>query len=133
MADEMTLAELADESGVAARTIRFYIARGLLDGPVKAGRGAAYTAEHLARLEKVKKLQAQGWMLSEIGRSLAGAAAPESGVAPPTAWWQHAIADDVVVWTRNDVSPWRTKQVREAIEELARSLQPAGKGKVGSG
>ena len=30
MADEMTLAELAEASGLAARTIRFYIARGLL-------------------------------------------------------------------------------------------------------
>src|ERR1035438_3819490 len=125
MADEMTLAELAEASGLAARTIRFYIARGLLDGPVKAGRAAAYTEEHLARLEKIKKLQAQGRMLSEIGRSLAGAAA-ERHAATPTAWWRHAIADDVVVMTRSDVSPWRTRQIREAIDELARSLQPAG-------
>ena len=91
----------------------------------KAGRAAAYTAEHLARLEKIKRLQAQGRMLSEIGRSLAGNA-PEKSAAPPTAWWQHSIADDVVVWTRADASPWRTKQVREAIDELASLLhQPA--------
>jgi DNA-binding transcriptional MerR regulator len=125
MPDEMTLAELADASGLAARTIRFYIARGLLDGPLKAGRGAAYTPDHLARLEKIKKLQAQGRMLSEIGRSLAGAASESRHAAPPTAWWQHAIADDVVVLTRSDVSPWRAKQIREAIDELARSLPPA--------
>ena len=126
MADEMTLAELAEASGLAARTIRFYIARGLLDGPVKAGRGAAYTEEHLARLEKIKKLQAQGRMLSEIGRSLAGGTTPERYAAAPTAWWHHAIADDVVVLTRSDASPWRTRQIREAIDELARSLQSAG-------
>ena len=125
----MTLAELAEASGLAARTIRFYIARGLLDGPVKAGRAAAYTEDHLARLEKIKKLQAQGRMLSEIGRSLAGGTTPERHAAAPTAWWHHAIADDVVVLTRSDVSPWRTRQIREAIDELARSLQPAGKGK----
>lgn len=130
MADEMTLAELAEASGLAARTIRYYITRGLLDGPIKAGRGAEYTEEHLARLEKIKKLQAQGRMLSEIGRSLAGAAAaPKGNVAPPTAWWQHAIADDVVILARSDVSPWRTRQIREAIDEMARSLLPAGKGK----
>ena len=122
----MTLAELAEASGLAARTIRFYIARGLLDGPVKAGRAAAYTEDHLARLEKIKKLQAQGRMLSEIGRSLAGGTTPERHAAAPTAWWRHAIADDVVVLTRSDVSPWRTRQIREAIDELARSLQPAG-------
>ena len=128
MADEMTLAELADASGLAARTIRFYIARGLLDGPVKAGRAAAYTPEHLARLEKIKKLQSQGRMLSDIGRSLAGVA-PEEKPAPPTAWWQHAIADDVVVWTRSEMNPWRTKQVREAIDALARGLQQVEEGK----
>lgn len=127
MADEMSLAELAEASGLAARTIRFYIARGLLEGPAKAGRAAAYTEEHLARLERIKKLQAQGRMLSEIGRSLAGAT--ERNTTPPTAWWQHTIADDVVVWTRGDVSPWRTKQIREAIDELARTLQPASEGK----
>jgi DNA-binding transcriptional MerR regulator len=126
MADEMTLAELAEASGLAARTIRFYIARGLLDGPVKAGRAAAYTEDHLARLEKIKKLQAQGRMLSEIGRSVAGGTTPERYAAAPTAWWHHAIADDVVVLTRSDASPWRTRQIREAIDELARSLQPAG-------
>jgi DNA-binding transcriptional MerR regulator len=128
MADEMTLAELADASGLAARTIRFYIARGLLDGPMKAGRAAAYTPEHLARLEKIKKLQSQGRMLSDIGRSLAGVV-PEKKAAAPTAWWQHAIADDVVVWTRSEMNPWRTKQVREAIDALARGLQQVEEGK----
>ena len=128
MDEEMTLAELAEASGLAARTIRFYIARGLLDGPVKAGRAAAYTAEHLGRLEKIKKLQAEGRMLSEISRSLDGGA-PENNEAAPTAWLQHSIAGDVVVWARADMSPWRTKHVRAAIDELARSLQQDNGGK----
>jgi DNA-binding transcriptional MerR regulator len=121
MSEYLTLAELAEASGLAARTIRFYIARGLLDGPLKAGRGAAYTAEHLARLERVKRLQAEGRTLSEIGRIVGGVEA-EQVAAGPTAWWQHAVADDVVVWTRADMSPWRTRQVRAAIGELARFL-----------
>jgi len=122
--EKFTLADLAESSGLPARTIRFYIARGLLDGPVKSGRAAAYTSEHLARLEKIQELQAKGRMLSEIGQSLAGSA-PEKSAALPTAWWQHAIADDVVIMTRADASPWRTKQIRAAIEEFARSLHSA--------
>ena len=119
----LTLAELAESSGLPARTIRFYIARGLLDGPVKAGRGAAYTSEHLDRLERIKALQAEGRMLADIGRTL-GTANPDESTAPePTAWWQHAIADDVMVWVRADMSPWRTRQVRAAIGELAAKLQ----------
>lgn len=122
MSGQMTLAELADASGLPARTIRFYIARGLMDGPVKAGRGAVYTPDHLERLERIKSLQAEGRMLSEIGRALGGVE-PERDGAPPTAWWQHAIAEDVVVWMRADMSPWRIKQVRSAVDELARGLQ----------
>ena len=72
MRKSKTLAELSEESGIPARTIRFYIARGLLDGPVKAGRGAVYTAGHLARLEKIKALQAEGRMLAEIAHDLNG-------------------------------------------------------------
>ena len=122
MSDDLTLAQLAETSGIPARTIRFYIARGLLDGPRKAGRGAAYTPEHLARLERIRNLQAEGRMLAEIGRILGGVEA-EQPAAPPMAWWQHRLADDVVVWTRADMSPWRTKQVRAAIDEFARCLQ----------
>ena len=121
----MTLAELSDASGLSARTIRFYIARGLLDGPLKAGRGAEYTREHLARLEKIKGLQSDGRMLSEIGNALTGVAAASG----PSAWWQHAIGDDVVVLSRADVGPWRTKQIRAAIEEMARRLDQSGNGK----
>jgi DNA-binding transcriptional MerR regulator len=124
--DGWTLAELADHSGLPARTIRFYIARGLLDGPFKGGRSAAYASEHLARLERIKKLQSQGRTLSEIERIIAGPRA--KAVAPaPTTWWQHAIAEDVVVWVKAGESPWRTKQIRAAIGEFARLIQPEEK------
>ena len=122
MNDHLTLADLVEASGLPGRTIRFYIARGLLGGPIKAGRGAAYSSEHLARLERIKNLQAEGRTLAEIGRILGGAE-PEPAAAGPTAWWQHAVAEDVVVWMRADLNPWRTKQIRAAIGEFARSLQ----------
>ena len=122
MNDEKTLAELAEAAGIPARTIRFYISRGLLDGPTKAGRGAVYTGVHLDRLEKIKALQAQGRHLSEIAPLVEGAPEERPGY-PSTMWWQHALADDVVVWTRGDASPWRQKQIREAIDELAVRLR----------
>ena len=115
----ITLADLEQKSGVPARTIRFYISRGLLDGPSKAGRGAAYTSAHLDRLAKIKALQDKGHVLSEIAAILSGAGRVAVPAAP---WWQHAVADDVVVFTKADVSPWRMKQVRAAIEEMAKRL-----------
>jgi DNA-binding transcriptional MerR regulator len=113
-----TLGELSEESGIPARTIRFYIARGLLDGPVKAGRGAVYTAEHLARLEKIQQLQAEGRMLAEIAHDLSGGL-PAHTAAAPSPWWQHVIQEDVIIWVRGDMSPWRMKQIRTAIDDFA--------------
>ena len=117
-----TLAELSEESGIPARTIRFYIARGLLDGPVKAGRGAVYTAEHLARLEKIKQLQAEGRMLAQIAHDLSAGPPPHTAVAP-SPWWQHVIQEDVMLWVRGDVSPWRMKQIRIAVDDFASRLR----------
>jgi DNA-binding transcriptional MerR regulator len=70
-AKEMTLRELAAEAGVSERTIRFYISRGLVDPPLRGGRGAAYGEKHKARLEAIRALQAKGLMLAEIGHALA--------------------------------------------------------------
>jgi DNA-binding transcriptional MerR regulator len=117
MKEAMTLTQLSEASGVPARTIRFYISRGLLGGPAKAGRAAAYTDEHLSRLNEIKALQASGRMLAEIAR------ANEPVVAPATPWWQYGISDDVIVSVRGDVSPWRAKLIRLAIDELARRLR----------
>jgi DNA-binding transcriptional MerR regulator len=121
MSNFKTLAELSEESRIPARTIRFYIARGLLAGPVKSGRGAVYTVEHLARLEKIKELQAAGRILSEIAHVLN--AGPIQTAAPPSPWWQHVIQDDVLVWVRGDVSPWRMKQIRAAVDDITSRLQ----------
>jgi hypothetical protein len=46
-----------------------------------------------------------------------------------TAWWQHAIADEVIVWVRDGASRWRTKQVRAAVEEFARRVRVERKAK----
>jgi DNA-binding transcriptional MerR regulator len=84
---EWTLRELAAETGVPERTIRFYISRGLLDPPLRGGRGAAYGAGHKARLEEIRTLQSKGLMLAEIAHVLTMAPAEsrpaESKAAEP--------------------------------------------------
>jgi DNA-binding transcriptional MerR regulator len=123
----MTLAEIAEQSRLPARTIRFYIARGLLSGPLKGGRSAEYSAEHLAELDRIKRLQAAGRTLSEIAH-VTGKEPDAPAAAAPTSWWQHAIADDVTVWVKAGASPWRTRQVRAALDEFARRVQAAENG-----
>jgi len=121
MAREFSLDELADASVVPARTIRYYIARGLLKGPTKAGRAAAYTTDHLSRLQQIKRLQTQGRTLGEIETILTGDAG--SAVNPEASpWWRYELAKDVVVLARADVSPWRIRLIREALRELGARL-----------
>lgn len=113
-----SLAELAAETGVSPRTIRYYIARGLLDGPIVAGRGAAYTEGHLARLKKIRELQARGLMLAEIRLQLAGVGAAEA-LQPADSWDRYPIAEDVTVWVRRDIAPWRSRTIARALAEFA--------------
>jgi DNA-binding transcriptional MerR regulator len=87
----------------------------------KSRRIALYTAEHRKRLEQIKRLRTAGHTLSDIARLLGDSA---SRIALPTSWWQHQIVDDVVVWVKSGISPWCAKQVRSALEELIRRVQP---------
>lgn len=68
---EWSLKELAAETGVCERTIRFYISKGLVDPPLRAGRSAAYGEAHKERLAAIRDLQAKGLKLAEIAHALA--------------------------------------------------------------
>jgi DNA-binding transcriptional MerR regulator len=118
---EYTLAELAERSGVPGRTIRYYIARGVLAEPAHRGRGAAYTTDHLKQLEGIRRLQEKGLTLAEIERKSGGA--EPARLAAPVAWWQYPVAEDVFVQVRSGLSPWRARQVNAALQKLAAELQ----------
>jgi DNA-binding transcriptional MerR regulator len=69
--DGYGLVELAERSGVAPRTIRFYQGQGLLPKPRRHGRDAVYDDEHLERLRLVAELQDRGLTLGAIRDLLA--------------------------------------------------------------
>ncbi len=119
-----SLSELAEETGLSQRTIRYYISLGLLEGPAVAGRGAAYSSAHLERLRTIQKLQAGGVMLSRIGRMLAG----EGDKPAPAAetWRRYQLDEDVVVMVRGDVSPWRSREVVDALTTFAAHIRRKG-------
>lgn len=123
---EYTLAELAELSGTPGRTIRYYIARGVLAGPAKGGRGAFYTEEHLRGLERIRREQQAGQTLAEIEFQTKGAPVKE---LKPEPWWMFQISVDVLVQVRGGSSPWRQRKIRAALSRLAAELaaQPEGK------
>ena len=122
-----SLRELAARTGAPPRTIRFYIARGLLAGPDKAGRAAVYGAAHLERIRLIRQLQQAGHTLAIIAQRLAQ---PPGQAVPTSAAWRHyEIARDVVVTVREDAAPWRVRQIHDALRELRALLnQPQNQG-----
>ena len=63
------LNDLCQQSGVTARTVRYYVQQGLLPSP-GLGAGARYGQGHLARLRLIRRLQAEHLPLAEIRRRL---------------------------------------------------------------
>ena len=122
---EFSLAELAAMTECPARTIRFYIAKGLLPAPFKAGRGACYGEAHVLRIREIREWQAKGLTLTEIVHKLAGE--QQSPVMEsPTAWWSYQLQPDVIVQVRADASPWRLRQIQRALKDVASHLaQPS--------
>jgi DNA-binding transcriptional MerR regulator len=66
MSDDMKIDELSASSGVKPRSIRQYIALGLMSPPSGRTRSATYSASHLADLLTIRKLLLQGMTFAEI-------------------------------------------------------------------
>jgi DNA-binding transcriptional MerR regulator len=72
-AGELTIDELARESGMTVRNIRAHQSRGLLPPPEVRARTGYYGPEHVARLRLIQDLQAEGFNLKAIERVIVGA------------------------------------------------------------
>lgn len=129
---EWTLRELAAETGVTERTVRYYISRGLVDPPLRAGRDAAYGEKHKIQIETVRGLQAKGLMLSQIEHALAagraGSQAEETEihlnmmVAPPAdrmLWFEPdgTLAGDEAAPTARDADMLAAPGPRPSLAE----------------
>ncbi len=73
-----TLDELAKETGLSPRTIRYYVQRGVLPAPVFRGPHTAYDARYVDWLRYVAARQLAGWTLDQIALALADLD-PETG------------------------------------------------------
>ncbi|MGH8353597.1 MAG: Hg(II)-responsive transcriptional regulator [Pseudomonas sp.] len=68
MSTELTIGKLAEAAGVNVETVRYYQRRGLLDEPAKPlGGQRRYPAEMAKRIRFIKRAQALGFTLSEVG------------------------------------------------------------------
>ena len=72
MNNEMSIGQLAKSAGVTTRTIRFYVAEGLLAKPEKKGTRQVYSSLHLTTLKLISAMKAMYLPLWRIGQELEG-------------------------------------------------------------
>jgi DNA-binding transcriptional MerR regulator len=102
----MRIDDLAQRSGIASGTIRFYQREGLIPPPEREGRVAYYSEEHLLRLERVRALQGQGLPLGVVGDLLA----------------REDAGEDISAWLALDSAVFGRHGNGQPIEELRARL-----------
>ena len=110
---EMKLDELAKATKVEARTIRLYIAQGLVPPPLRTGRDAAYDSQHVDAIRSVRLLQERGLSLAEIRNQLYGKPARSTEVEQLV---QVTLDDGVYLVVKNGA--WSWAKIRAAVKLL---------------
>ena len=100
--------ELAAQTGVTVRTLRFYVSEGLVPPPVRAGRVAWYGRVHRARLEFVQVMQQHGYTLAAVRQVL-------DSLPPETDEGELAVR-------RALLTPWGGRSAEEVTGEQLTSL-----------
>lgn len=131
------LDELSTLSGVAKRTVRYYIQLGLVDRPEGSTRGAFYTDRHLKQLLDANNWRRVGVSLERIKEmrespELAGEM-PAPGREPGTveAWTHIVLADGaelVLEPHRAGLSPEQVRRLARRARELVDDVRSEGAG-----
>ena len=117
--------ELSTLAGVTPRTVRYYIAEGLLDRPAGEKRGAHYLQRHLDQLLLIRRWSDAGLSLDRIRELRAGAPEdpPPRSVRPGTVevWSRVTLADGLEL----QIEPGRADLSPEQIRALVRAVTDA--------
>jgi DNA-binding transcriptional MerR regulator len=100
--NQLTVEQLAAETGMTVRNIRSHQARGLLPPPEVRQRVGYYGTEHVARLRLIRELQAEGFNLRGIKRLLERT---------------HGPAEQLLDFKRVLTAPWETEQPQVFTQE----------------
>ena len=114
---ELTIDELARETGMTVRNIRSHASRGLLPPPEVRARTGYYGPDHVARLRLILELQSAGHSLAGIKHLLSSA--------------DGSTAEEVLGFARTLLQPYESEtpevvtaeELRERFGELPEKLQ----------
>ncbi len=90
----LTIDQFAQTAGLTVRNVRNYQSRGLIPPPEVQGRVGYYGAEHLAGLELIREMQAQGFNLAAIAHLMQEA---------------RGVGEEVLGFTRSLMAPFETE------------------------
>ena len=130
---ELTIDELARETGMTVRNIRAHQSRGLLPPPEVRARTGYYGPEHVARLRLIQELQANGYNLAAIKRPLRAdvAARPRTCSTSPARCWRRSRTSGPRSSTPSSspsASPGSTSKALRRAEKLG-IVVPLGEGR----
>ncbi|HEX2084485.1 MAG TPA: MerR family transcriptional regulator [Solirubrobacteraceae bacterium] len=132
-ASDLTIDELARRAGMTVRNVRAHQSRGLLPPPEVRGRTGYYGADHLARLELIKELQADGFNLEAIRRLIEASGGHTSDVLRFTRSVRSAFEDEEpeIVGLDELAARFGDERDRELLERALRLgvLRPLGEGR----
>ena len=113
----------------SARSVRFYVANGLLDRPEGTGTAATYNYRHLLQLLSIKIRQREGQSLERIKEEMKDVTgdALERRIATSLAPALGSGADTVVERDDSNTYSWRRAPVADGIELHIREDSPAAR------
>jgi DNA-binding transcriptional MerR regulator len=130
----MTIDELARRTGMTVRNIRAYQSRGLVAPPKVRGRTGFYGADHLARIELIRELQADGFNLGAIKRLLEGAGDSTRQVLDFTRAVREPFAEEEpeIVTTEEQAERWGDQAGSEVLQRAEKLglIRPLGDGRL---
>ena len=131
--ERFSIDALATLAGVTPRTVRYYIAEGLVDRPAGEKRGAHYLRRHLEQLLLIRRWTDAGLSLDRIRELIAGAPDdPAPRRAPPGSvevWSRVTVADGLEVQLepgRAGLTPEQVRQLVRGITALYRQVRSSG-------
>ncbi len=127
-----TMADLEQASGIPARTIRYYIAHGLLQPAYGRGPTATYDSDHLLRLQYIQRLKDERLPLKEIQERLSDLTPDDIAIAlrvqmePTAEMWRHVtLHPDMAIQIRDRSPGTRAATLDRAFDlivEYARTV-----------
>ena len=133
VAEQLTIDQLAQLTGMTVRNIRAHQSRGLLPPPEVRARTGYYGPDHVARIKLIQEMQAEGYNLKAIERLVQGA----TGAAEEALGFKRALlapfGDEQPEYVTQDEldrrfnGPFEPKVLRK-VEKLG-LLRPLGDGR----